>query len=220
MKFFRQKLFPTLATALWLVFLFLDLTRMADTTFIKFAAICLCALTALTGVNTADGKLVAGALCLTVAADLFLLVRDDHLLFGLLLFLAVQSLYALRLYRLRPHPRRAPLLYLRAGLALVWAVLFVIEPTLRLLWTAALYFLNLCLNAIDACALTRKGVPLGKFAAGLLLFLCCDLCVGGWNIALFLPDAPAEFVRVGMWLFYLPSQVLIVLSQLESEVSP
>ena len=50
------------------------------------------------------------------------------------------------------------------------------------------------------------------FAIGLLLFTCCDICVGAWNLGL-LPG----FTRIGMWLFYLPSQVLIVLSQEERE---
>lgn len=212
MDSFRNKLFPVLAGGLWLSFLFLDLTRLGDSTWLKFAAICLCGLTALTGVETLDGRLVAVALCLTVAADWFLLVRNDHISLGLLLFLAVQGLYALRLDRLCPN-RRAPLLCVRAGLVLLWAGLSLVEPTLFPLWTAALYVLNLCLNTLTAWALTRRGVPLGKFPLGLTLFLCCDLCVGGWNVAFFLPDGLTEFVRVGMWLFYLPSQALIVLSQ-------
>lgn len=209
---FRKKCFPALAGVLWLSFLFLDLTRLADSTWLKFAAICLCGLTALTGAKTADGRLVVGALCLTVAADWFLLVRNDHISVGLLLFLAVQTLYALRLDRLRS-TRRSPLRYVRAGLFLLWAGLSLVKPPLFPLWTAALYFLNLCLNTVAAWMLTCRGIPLWKFSLGLTLFLCCDLCVGGWNIAFFLPDGLTEFVRVGMWLFYLPSQVLIVLSQ-------
>lgn len=212
MDLFRKKLFPALAGGLWLSFLFLDLTHLGDTTWLKFTSICLCGLTALTGAETVDGRLVAEALCLTVAADWFLLVRNDHISLGLILFLAVQALYALRLSRLRSTHRTLPLC-VRAGLFLLWAGLSLIKPTLFPLWTAVLYGLNLCLNMLTAWALTRQGVPLGKFSLGLTLFLCCDLCVGAWNLASFLPSGLTEFARVGMWLFYLPSQALIVLSQ-------
>lgn len=44
----------------------------------------------------------------------------------------------------------------------------------------------------------------------------CDLCVGLHNLAAFLPVVDTgplfSFAQVGMWLFYLPSQVLITLS--------
>ena len=46
---------------------------------------------------------------------------------------------------------------------------------------------------------------------GLLLFVGCDVCVGLHNLA-GLPVPLSAFAQVGMWLFYLPSQVLIVLS--------
>ena len=49
------------------------------------------------------------------------------------------------------------------------------------------------------------------FGTGLLLFVGCDLCVGLHNLA-GIPAPLAAFARVGMWLFYLPSQVLITLS--------
>lgn len=208
MSLCRSRVFPALAGLLWAAFLLLDLVRLGDSTWIKFAGICLCGITALSGAHTFDGKLVAAALCLTVGADWFLLVRDDHYLVGMGLFLAVQGLYALRLHRLRG--TLSPLLLLRGALLLLWGGGPVMEPTLLPLWTALLYFSNLCLNTVEAFAL---GPSRRRFAWGLLLFICCDICVGAWNVSLFLPSAWAEFARVGMWLFYLPSQVLIVLSQ-------
>lgn len=213
MALFRKKIFPAVSAALWLVFLFLDLTGLASSTWVKFAAICLCCAAALTGAGSRDGRLVALALCFTVGADWFLLVRDDHYVLGVCLFLLVQALYALRLYRWRG--RSTPLVWLRLALAVLWGVFSLIEPTLFQLWCVALYFLNLCVNCLEAFAL---GAPLRRFAWGLLLFVCCDVCVGLWNVSVFLPAPLAEFSRMGMWLFYLPSQVLIVLSQrLEGE---
>ena len=49
------------------------------------------------------------------------------------------------------------------------------------------------------------------FGIGLLLFVGCDVCVGLHNLT-GTPAPLAAFAQVGMWLFYLPSQVLIVLS--------
>lgn len=214
MTLFREKIFPAVSGGLWLVFLFLDLTRMADSTWVKFAAICLCAAAALAGSKSRDGRLVALCLCFTVGADWFLLVRDDHYTLGVGLFIIVQLLYALRLYCWRG--RFSLLVWLRLALAVLWGVFSLIEPTLFQLWCAALYFFNLCLNTLEAWAMKLKGPkspPASHFAWGLLLFVCCDVCVGLWNVSLFLPAALAEFSRVGMWFFYLPSQVFIVLSQ-------
>lgn len=205
---FRNRVFPLLSGLLWISFLFLDVTRLADSTGVKFAGICLCALAALLGAKTRDGKLVAAALCFTVGADWFLLVRDDHYLVGIGLFLIVQGLYALRIYWLRG--RSSPLLFLRGALLLLCAAGTVVEPALLSLWAALLYFSSLCINTAEAFAL---GPVRRRFALGLLLFVCCDICVGLWNVSLFLPAFLTEFVRVGMWFFYLPSQVLIVLSQ-------
>ena len=54
------------------------------------------------------------------------------------------------------------------------------------------------------------------FSLGLCLFIGCDLCVGLHDLSLFLSGTGTgplfSFARVGMWLFYLPSQVLLTLS--------
>lgn len=238
MAFFREKVFPLLSGAAWLTFLALDLTGGANSTWVKFAAICLCAVTAWTGAVTTDGRLVALALCFTVAADWFLLVRDTRYTLGLCLFLVVQGLYAYRLYRLRGNrvckwgvALRLLALFgvlllfpLAYGLFSYCLQIFTQAPAetvfhlpafvgaltsfaLPLLALPLLYFSNLCVNTAEAFALNAPK-PTSRFAWGLLLFIGCDLCVGCWNMGLL-----GDFARVGMWLFYLPSQVLIVLSQ-------
>lgn len=227
MTLYRRKIFPALAGVLWVIFLLLDITNRGDSTWVKFAAICLCCFTALLGTGTFDGKLVAAALCFTVGADWFLLVLDKHYTLGIALFLVVQGLYAYRLYLF--HGKRAGIpgfgarilflilaflcSVLLAYMAYIWRdgpsrysaaqiLMSAFAPLLPLY-----YFANLCINMFEAFALKKY-----TFAIGLLLFVCCDICVGAWNLNLF-----SSFTRVGMWLFYLPSQVLIVLSQ---EVSP
>ena len=208
MEVCRRKIFPALAGALWVCFLTLDLTRAGDSTWVKFASICLCCLTALWGVKTTDGKLVAAALCFTVAADWFLLVRDDHYLVGIGLFIIVQFIYAYRLYRF--HGKIFPRWWLIARADITLLFLFaggIIFTFLRGLHLFVLlpffYFSNLCINTAEAFALKKR-----TFAVGLLLFVCCDICVGAYNLDIF-----PTLTFPGMWFFYLPSQVLIVLSQ-------
>lgn len=261
MTFYRKRLFPVLAGLLWLTFLTLDLTGWGDSTWVKFAAICLCCATALTGMKTTDGKLVALALCLTVGADWFLLVRKgafktDQML-GIGLFIVVQLLYARRLSLWwggkRPRwariLRRLSLLSLlpvllsllmllsiffaiiSGGIGLRWGTTARPSPslpfdpyTLVVLSPPLFYFLTLCLNAVEAYVLSHPlkerwhdEAAAGKvrpiFAVGLILFICCDICVGLWNLYPPPPRLLREFAQVGMWFFYLPSQVLIVLSQ-------
>jgi len=238
MTFYRNKVFPALAEGLWLVFLFLDLSGMASSTPVKFAAICLCAATAWTGARTADGKLVAAALTLTVCADVFLLLLNRGItdqIIGVSIFIVVQLLYAYRLYVLRNKVVSTSRLVfsLIFGLAAFWLIYsFSSADYLNglpgvskwdLLWPAVqsaarlflplYYFTNLCLNCVEAFTL-KADKPVDRFAWGLLLFIGCDVCVGAWNLALF-----GDFARVGMWFFYLPSQVLIVLSQrLEGDI--
>ncbi len=205
-KVYRERVFPALTAGLWLAFLFLDLTGMADSTSVKFAAICLCAGAAWAGDKTADGITVAAALTLTVCADVFLLLLDRDMgdrLIGVGVFTAVQLLYAVRLWRLRDGR------ICRWGLALRLAALLVLPLFLRrgaLYPLSAVYFINLVLNALEAFSLKAKR-PVSRFAWGLLLFMGCDLCVGCWNLGLL-----GDFARVGMWFFYLPSQALIALS--------
>ena len=240
MSLYRQKIFPALSAFLWVIFLFLDLTGLGDSTWVKYASICLCCLTALLGTTTTDGRLVAAALCFTVAADWFLLVRNDHYEWGIGLFIIVQLFYALRLFYLRGKKiciwelvlRCVSfllffLLFLLAGYFLIFKLgalfkrdwvhekgdflspllFFLVSVSLPYVIPVWIYFSNLCINAAGAFALKKH-----LFAIGLLLFILCDLCVGAYDLALYF-DYTLNFAQVGMWFFYLPSQVLIVLSQ-------
>ena len=210
-------LFSAAECLIFLVFLALDLTgRSAETVPLKYAGILLCVLYALLCALRGGDRLVLPALALTAGADWFLLVQNRHLTLGILLFLGVQTLYFIRLRRAGV-PAALPLrllLPLLFGLG-VWAA-GLLSP-LDLL--AALYFSQLAANT--ALSWTAAGRKLRLFAPGLTLFVCCDLCVGLFNLYGLVPDPLYRFSAVGMWLFYLPSQVLIALSALpRKEVVP
>ena len=192
---------------LYATFLALDLTgRGACAVPVKYGGVLLCFLFALACALRGGDRLVPPALALTAAADWFLLVRNDRYAIGVALFLCVQTVYYLRLRR-----DGAPDAYpLRAGLALAAGLgLYALGLASPLNLLAGLYFSQLLSNTL--LAWTRTGRRRRVFAAGLTLFVGCDICVGLFNTLPGLsPLYPA--VSVGMWLFYLPSQVLIALS--------
>ena len=207
---FVTVLFLTLEGLLYAAFLILDLQgRRGDTLALKYAGILLCLCFAL----LRGGRLIAAALALTAAADWFLLIRGDHLFLGVGIFLCVQSLYAL-------HLRRAgagSVWPLRVGLALLFVLAaFLLELANPLNLLALVYFSQLVSNAVLAWTCPA----MKRFALGLTLFIGCDVCVGLFNTP-FLSGGLFSLVSMGMWLFYLPSQVLIALSVLpQKEVSP
>lgn len=210
-----KTLFLTIQTALYLSFLLLDVLALGQqlSLLLKYSGIVLCFFLALTWASEShQHRLTATALAFTLLADLFLLLLNRWYLIGLLFFLIVQSLYLARI-RLAggwPHP-----ICLTVRLSLPAAVLFA-------LWTigfltplnagCAIYFSQLLCNALESRTL-QGHIPWAKrFQAGLWLFIGCDLCVGLHNLALPLPNWLGWLAAVGMWAFYLPSQVLLTLS--------
>lgn len=201
-------LFLALEAALYTAFLTMDLTGLgADSIWLKYAGILLCVLVSCGAALRSGDCLVPPALALTALADLFLLVLNRHYGIGVAIFLGVQILYLIRLRR----AGACPALWLRGalalalGLAVCWTGL---ATPLNLL--CCLYFSQLLSNA--CLAWTLRGRSWRRFALGLTLFVGCDVCVGIFNLPGLLPDALYQFARVGMWLFYLPSQVLITAS--------
>lgn len=197
-------LFLSAECVIYLIFLILDLTGHGDRTIaLKYAGILLCLVFSLVW---GRDRLVPLALLFTAGADWFLLVRGDRFLLGVLLFLVVQTIYLLRLRR----GGAGPSWWLRGGIALLLGLLlFSINLATPLNLAACLYFSQLLSNTLLAWAGRRR-----LFALGLTLFVGCDLCVGLFNSGL-LPAALSQPVSVGMWFFYLPSQVLISLSSKE-----
>lgn len=202
LRFTSVRLFLAAESALYVWFLLADLFG-ADSKYVKYTAIVLCFLFALYLALRGGDRLMAAALGLTVAADTFLLLLEDLYGLGVALFLLVQILY---LFRIRRDTGRQTRLYLRLALL---SVVLCLEYLLALLTPlhilAAVYFSAFIGNVIEC----PRG---GLFFWGLLLFLCCDICVGISNAPALFPVRWERFAHIGMWLFYLPGQVLLVLS--------
>lgn len=180
----------------------------AGNTLLKYAAILLClGFSGLCALRGGD-RLVFPALLLTALADLLLLVLGRHPALGVFIFLLVQTVY---LIRLRLTSGRVWLFPRVAIPLLIGAVMYELGLVTPLNLLAGLYFSQLVTNT--ALAWTLRGKKWRLFALGLTLFVGCDLCVELFNLPALAP-ALYPFARVGMWLFYLPSQVLIALSAL------
>ncbi len=202
-----------LEAGLYVAFLSMDLLGYnRQTIFLKYGGVLLCVLFALLCAVRGFEARIPVALLFTAAADFFLLVLDRYYLAGILLFLVVQSLYLLFLRR------KTGKIWLPFRLACIAAVTLAVcltdlRSALNLL--AGIYFTLLVGNMIVSWVYGDK-VP-RLFAAGLTLFICCDLCVGGHALYWMIPDGLYAFTRIGMWMFYLPSQVLLALSMLKME---
>lgn len=201
--------------AAYTLFLYLDLFwGGAGSVPVKYATILLCLLFSLYWSARGGERLVTAALAFTLGADTFLLLLDAWYLAGVLLFCGVQGLYLVRILRENGGHGLWPL-----RLGLFAGALWVLERLglLSLLnGAAALYFTNFLVNT--AQSLSLRGLRMGLFSLGLVLFLCCDVCVGAFNQPGLVPNGVYVFARVGMWLFYLPAQVLITLSGLPDPV--
>lgn len=193
---------------IYAAFLALDLTgRDYAALWLKDISVLLCLGASLFFAFRGGDKLVALAMGFAVAADAFLLVAGEHWPAGILLFFCVQTVYLIRL-RLLGAPRA---LYLRAGLTLLTGLLlYRLELATPMNLLAALYFAQLLSNTLLAWYIRRF-----SFAAALTLFVCCDLCIGLYH-AVPLSPVLSQVISIGMWLFYLPAQVLIVLSAKEA----
>lgn len=202
-------LFFAVQSALYLLFLYGDLTEAGVwTVWIKYVSILLCLLVSLFWSACGGDKLVTAALAFTLGADTFLLLLNRWYLLGVALFCVVQALYLLRIVREGGGRTRWPV---RLGLVLL-SLLFLggtgmLSPLNAL---SLLYFTTFLCNTLQSWRL--PGSRFRLFSAGLTLFLCCDLCVGIFNLPEWSPKMLYSFARMGMWLFYLPAQVLIALS--------
>lgn len=201
------KLFIVLEFILYAALLAIDILNLGSSTAVKYTGIILCIFFCFAAVPDKNDRLTALALLFTGAADLFLLVLNSHYIIGILFFCLVQFLYCLKLFAVTGKcvPQE---IVLRLGLpAAVTLMLGILGQCNLLNSLAAFYFCNLVINGIKSWICTGPGL----FTLGLILFICCDICVGLFNV---IPEAGELYrvVSIGMWAFYLPSQVLIALT--------
>ncbi len=195
--------------------------------FVSVGAIVIaCLFAALFFAKDADYLLVQLGLFCTVMADVFLLIAQPReQLWAMLFFSITQMCYFLRLY-LRDKKYRAAHLSVRIVItftALVITCLVLGERTDLLSLVSLFYFANLGINMVWAIIEFKTS---RLFGPGLVLFLLCDICVGlSVMSADYIPVAEESIlyflINPGFnlaWVFYIPAQVLIVLSLAESRL--
>lgn len=147
---------------------------------------------------------------MVLAADFFLLFSENYVI-GVLCFLGVQFFY--HQYLIQQDKQNAGGTKVREG----WLRL--------LLGGLAFFYAGILLkNVIDSCYQARRGVQRARcFATGLVLLLLCDVHVALYNV----PQVShpilkgwQELSQPFIWLFYLPSQVLVALVAVEGENAP
>lgn len=229
-----KKVFLISEAFLYIVFMTMDLLRISDTSFIKFAAICLIGISTLRNCE----RYTAKAQRLTPLADVFLLLLNGIVCYtiGVFIFFAVQILYTFRLRSVHPEKEdpdtgkaakgdpRLKVIFAAEAVAFAIGLILILRQTsgihrpkyflalAALIYIVHFAFINLTGAFGKLHRQRRKSDHL--FFWGLLLYFICDLFVGIWNM----PETGGvlrEIARVAMWGFYLPGQVLIRISACE-----
>lgn len=191
-----KKLFVFIEIVIYITFLLLDLLKL-NSSYIKYLGILLCFV--FTTYNKDRYKSLA--MLFTLLADLFLLIIDKYYEIGLICFVFVQMIYALIIEKSRKTGLKS-ILYRVLIFVLGLLIIIYLRSISVLNILVILYFSNLLVNTILSYRCNNV-----LLAIGLSLFVCCDICVGLHNIIS--TNIIATYL---MWFFYLPSQVLIVLS--------
>ncbi len=229
---------------LYMIFMCMDITgtNAGISSVLKYASILICMIFAASGAipcmrrgafpgRKNAGLLLAAALICTAFSDYFLLF-EENILPGLISFCVVQTVYLIVICGARVK-KAAIILGVRLVLTAIAAVAAVMLagsdgadpdaiPVIAAAGFYAISFLGNILHLIIDIAGTKDRSCLFArpvmFAAGLILFLLCDVNVLIFNLDGYIDVGSAAFDTVKnassvlMWAFYLPSQVLIVLS--------
>lgn len=227
------KVMIVIILSLYAFFLYMDFYNvkfLIRTHYIKYLSIVLCFLLAMLStrnsfknkINTRDIFLLRLGMFITVIADLCLVIFDFYIL-GIAFFTLVQITYAVR-YSTRKF--NALLInYLIVFLCIVFSYelfnLFIVRVNI-LLPMSLFYSICLTLSVSKAINVWKKDLypSPSKYmiVLGMILFLLCDICVALSNISALLPltgyslRSFEEICRLLVWVFYLPSQLLLALS--------
>ena len=213
--------FILLEIALYLSFLFIDkgifVTRIESST-LKYVSISLClafSLYCLIRKRKMANCFIPIALVFTLISDYFLLFNTNQNLYvyGLITFIITQLIYFAFILYLRKSKSELFINLLVRFLLTIAAlvVAFYLNYSDVLTILALVYFVELLSNFLYSTFLIKFDKEYLIFLLGLLLFIGCDINVGLNNVHLF-EGIDYSLVNFLMWVFYLPSQVLLSLT--------
>lgn len=204
-----KRTFLAVEGILYLWFLWGDLGD-RQTKWVKYLSVLLCFLFALWGAVRSGRGWIPAAQAFALAADAFLLLADRWYPLGVAMFCGAHLCWRAELRRNGAGWAAVPWWAAGAGI-LAWLLAEDLGAA-----AAAVYAVLLVSNVLWARGMKYSGGEL--LFAGLALLLCCDLCVAVRNVPGLFPTWLHGMAQMGMWLFYLPSQVCIALyAQPESE---
>lgn len=225
-KFYVFGLFVIAEAAIYITFIIYDFAYGRSLVYVKYAGILICLAFAAIGIifYGKDAITVTAALTFTSISDLFILVLFDHLEAGLCTFIITQLIHFARIYLING---KKP--YISLGVrAIAVTILLIVLGALNQLNSAVvvlscIYFPQLVINVAESAFLIKINKKYALFFIGLALFMFCDICVGIFNLSQLGSDLPANVVnlaRLSIWIFYLPAQVLVVLSERKTTLRP
>lgn len=202
--------FLAVEAALFCTFLTMDIMGKPGSNYVKFAAIALVGAFGLMAGKEKDNRIVTAALIFTVLADVCLVLLREYFL-GVPLFAVVQVCYAIRFSYLSGKPLVGEILKRTVPAVILGSIVaFLVDPKIGLTVFYAWCFGVNFVHGFELQILKPSKRHL-IFCIGLTLFACCDLCVGITNLQpSFLSEAMIRNASIATWIFYLPSQILIL----------
>ncbi|MBE6015831.1 MAG: hypothetical protein E7241_10825 [Lachnospiraceae bacterium] len=195
--------------------------------YLKYASIIICACfewLVFGVIKTKDSLIIAIALTFTVIADYFLLFPGNDVWIGLISFKMAHTMY---LYVISEKNIKVTLVNFLIRLLVAVGLFFLMQGTegydSKTLYLLSLYAVSFAMNIVYAIFRVIKNrqmtcpISYAKLMAGLLLFAMCDISVlihntGGPVFATDLSRTIFWLSGVLMWVFYLPSQIIIAMS--------
>lgn len=206
---------------------FFNIKALISSNRIKFISIILCFIISLLGkeygLGVNDVFLLRLGLFITIIADLFLLVLDSHFILGVFLFSIVQIIYIIRYDNKNIYLKLKKFTSLLLILIFMYGIInsFIVKIDFLIVigFYYAITLLTSFIKSIKACKYKIYPSPNRyMIVMAMILFLLCDINVFLYNLIDFIPlSAQAgktiyNISSISMWLFYLPSQVLLSLS--------
>ncbi|WP_312573495.1 hypothetical protein [Clostridium sp.] len=193
---------------------------------IKYICIMICFLICLFAeknpLNRLDISLLKVGLFITMFADLFLTVFNYYTL-GVALFCVVQILYSIRYEALKISETSSKFIIIFLSLMFIYLIINLFIIKIDILFAVVLFY-AICLiisirKAIKVCKNNLYPYP-NKYmiAYGMILFILCDINVALYNvtevtgISWTFIDIVHNITGLLIWLFYVPSQLLLSLS--------
>lgn len=188
---------------------------------VNFSFIVLCFIvTLLTFNKTKHNLLQLGAIIFTLIADYFLTLKEIYFIFSIILFTIVQIFYFIRI--LDYSNRKEIIINIIFRILLVAFIAFISFTLLKsvmneLIVVALFYYVNFLVNVIFAFIHFKDNKLL---ALGLLFFLLCDTMIGFQEMVDIFNLSENSFIYIISqtpynipWMFYIPAQVLLLLSK-------